>query len=274
MHRKIIIANWKMNSSFDELPIWIEDFSERIMHKKTIPEIVLCPPAIMLDYADELLMEDELNEIEKLHGNVENIDHEDLEEMVAKLRIVKLGGQDCGVEAYGSFTGNISAKMLKDCGAYYVILGHSERRQFQFESNDIVAKKVAEAVKQDLIPIICVGESKEQREEGLFADFITKQLENSIPKDLIINRLVVAYEPIWSIGSGDLPTIAEIEEVSSLIRTEVLKNKNIKHFKVAYGGSVNSKNSGEILKAKDIDGLLVGGASLNAEEFFKIIKSS
>ncbi|MFT7086856.1 MAG: triosephosphate isomerase [Rickettsiales bacterium] len=274
MHRKIIIANWKMNSSFDELPIWIEDFSERIMHKKTIPEIVLCPPAIMLDYADELLMEDELNEIEKLHGNVENIDHEDLEEMVAKLRIVKLGGQDCGVEASGSFTGNISAKMLKDCGAYYVILGHSERRQFQFESNDIVAKKVAEAVKQDLIPIICVGESKEQREEGLFADFITKQLENSIPKDLIINRLVVAYEPIWSIGSGDLPTIAEIEEVSSLIRTEVLKNKNIKHFKVAYGGSVNSKNSGEILKAKDIDGLLVGGASLNAEEFFKIIKSS
>lgn len=274
MNRKIIIANWKMNNSFDELPIWLENFNGRIISQKSLPEIVICPPAIMLDYADELLMENELNEIEKIHGNVEKIDQQDLEKMVANLRIIKLGGQDCGAEEKGAFTGDISAKMLKDCGAYYVILGHSERRQFQLETNDLIAKKITSAIKEDLIPILCVGESKEQRDAGTFADFIINQLKNSIPQDLVINKLVLAYEPIWSIGSGALPTIIEIEEVADLIKKELLKNKNIKHFKIAYGGSVNSKNSGEILKAANIDGLLVGGSSLDEEEFFKIVKSS
>jgi triosephosphate isomerase len=274
MNKKIIIANWKMNSSFDELPIWLENFGKKIIHQKSLPEIVLCPPSIMLDYADELLMENELDEIEKLHGNVENIKHEDLEEMIAKIRLIMLGGQDCNWEDKGAFTGDISAKMLKDCGAYYVILGHSERRQFQFESNELIAKKVMCAVKQDLIPILCVGESKKQRDSETFAEFIADQIENSIPKDLIINKLVLAYEPIWSIGSGVLPTITQIEEVATLIKAKLSQNKNIKHFKIAYGGSANAKNSGEILKAKNIDGLLVGGASLDADEFFGIVKSS
>lgn len=273
MNKKIIIANWKMSGSFEELPIWIENFSKKIIHQKSPSEIVLCPPAIMIDYADELLMENELNEIEKLHGDVGSIKEEDLEEMVAKLRIFKLGGQDCGTEDKGAFTGDISAKMLKDCGAYYVILGHSERRQFQFEKNEIIAKKLAAAVKQDLIPILCVGESKEKRDSGEFADFIISQVQNSIPRDLEINKLVLAYEPIWSIGSGILPTIAQIEEVAILIKKELLENKNIKHFKIIYGGSVNRKNSGEILKTSNIDGLLVGGASLDADEFFAIIES-
>lgn len=263
-----------MNSSFDELPVWIENFSKEIIKQKSLSEIILCPPAIMLDYADEILMENELNEIEKLHGDVEKMKEEDLEEMIAKLRIIKLGGQDCGAEDKGAFTGDISAKMLKDCGAYYVILGHSERRQFHLETNELIAKKVATSVKQDLIPILCVGESKEKRDSGEFADFIIAQVQNSIPQDLEINKLVLAYEPIWSIGSGVLPTISQIEEVATLIKEELLKNTKIKHFKIAYGGSVNSKNSGEILTAKNIDGLLVGGASLDADEFLGIVKSA
>ncbi|MFT6077928.1 MAG: triosephosphate isomerase [Myxococcota bacterium] len=274
INKKVIIANWKMNSSFDELPVWIENFSKEIIKQKSLSEIILCPPAIMLDYADEILMENELNEIEKLHGDVEKMKEEDLEEMIAKLRIIKLGGQDCGAEDKGAFTGDISAKMLKDCGAYYVILGHSERRQFHLETNELIAKKVATSVKQDLIPILCVGESKEKRDSGEFADFIIAQVQNSIPQDLEINKLVLAYEPIWSIGSGVLPTISQIEEVATLIKEELLKNTKIKHFKIAYGGSVNSKNSGEILTAKNIDGLLVGGASLDADEFLGIVKSA
>jgi triosephosphate isomerase len=275
MDKKIIIANWKMNNSFDEAQTWVENLSQKLIGKnaENLPEIVLCPPSIMIDYIDGLMIENEFEEIEKLHSNVEQIEEKELEKLIASLRLIKLGGQDCHEQDNGAFTGETSAKMLKDSGAWYVILGHSERRKHCHESDQIIAQKIVTAVNNGLTPILCVGESKEQRDQGVYGDFIINQLENSLPKNLAIKSLIVAYEPIWSIGSGALPTIAEIEEVAALIKKELSQYKNIIELKITYGGSVNSENSGEILAARNIDGLLVGGASLNDKEFFKIISS-
>jgi len=273
--QKIIIANWKMNSSFDEAQIWVENLSQKLLGKnpQTLPKIVLCPPSIMIDYIDGLMIENEFEEIEKLHKDVDQIEEKELEKLIASLRLINLGGQDCHQQDKGAFTGEISAKMLKDCGAWYVILGHSERRQHCGETNQIVAQKITIAVKEDLVPILCVGESKEQRDGGEFDEFIVNQLQNSIPKNVEIKKLIVAYEPLWSIGSGVTPTIAQIEEIANLINQELQKYNNISEVKVIYGGSANGENSGEILLAKNISGLLVGGASLDAGEFFKIISS-
>jgi triosephosphate isomerase len=273
--KKIIVANWKMNGSFDEAQIWVENLSKKIIGKNSpnLPEIVLCPPSVMIDYIDGLLIENEFEEIEKLHDNIEKIEEKELENLVASLRIIKLGGQDCHSQDSGAFTGDISAKMLKDCGAYYVILGHCERRKNCGETDKIVASKIATAVKQDLIPILCVGESKEKREENKFDEFIAWQLKNSIPQDIQIKKLIVAYEPIWSIGTGLIPTISQIEEVVNLINRELKKYQNIAEVKILYGGSVKSENAKDILQTKNVDGLLVGGASLDDKEFFKIISS-
>jgi len=271
--KKIIIANWKMNSSFDEAQIWVENLTHKLMRKnlKTLPEIVLCPPSIMIDYIDGLFIEKELEEIEKIHDKVEHISETELEKLIAQLRMIKLGGQDCSAHNKGAFTGDISAKMLKDSGAWYVILGHSERRRHHNEPDQLIAQKTSAAIKHNLTPIICVGESKLQRESGEFNNFIINQLQNSLPKDLQIAKLIVAYEPLWSIGSGLTPTIHQIEEVAMMIKKELNKNKNIAEFKIVYGGSVNQDNAEDILHSKNIGGLLVGGASLLVKDFSDII---
>lgn len=264
-----------MNSSFDEAQIWVENLSQKLIGKdaKKLPEIVLCPPSIMIDYIDGLLIENEFEEIEKMHSNVEQISEPELEKLIASLRLIKLGAQDCHHNDKGAFTGEISAKMLKDCGGWYVILGHSERREYCKETDQIVAQKITAAVKENLVPILCVGESKTQREQGVYKDFIINQIKNSLPQNLQIKRLVVAYEPVWSIGSGVTPTVVEIEEIADLIKKELQQKQNISEFQIIYGGSVNDENSQEILNAKNIDGLLVGGASLDDKEFFRIISS-
>ena len=225
----------------------------------------------MIDHIDGLLMKDELEALEKLYQNFDQFDEQEMDRLIDEMPIIKLGGQDCSSQSKGSFTGDISAEMLKDVGAKYVILGHSERRQYYFESDEIIAQKIINAVENGLTPILCVGESLQQRQNGNHQDFIINQLQNSLIQNKIDN-LIIAYEPIWSIGSGAVPTIAEIEEITSLIISELSKNKNIVDFKVIYGGSVNSNNAREILQTKNINGLLVGGASLNEDEFYKIIK--
>jgi triosephosphate isomerase len=160
--------------------------------------------------------------------------------------------------------------MLQDAGCKYVILGHSERRCNHNENSSLIALKIASAVKQNLIPILCVGEDKSHRDSGKYAEFIKEQLKSSIPENLEIDNLIIAYEPIWSIGTGILPQISEIEEISRLIKEFVQNSKNINNFKVIYGGSVKKDNSSEVLSGNNIDGLLVGGASLDANEFFDI----
>ncbi|MCE3255531.1 MAG: triose-phosphate isomerase [Rickettsiaceae bacterium] len=274
MDKKIIIANWKMNSSFDQAEIWVENLSEKLdtQPSENLPEIVLCPPSIMIEHIDSILIYRKLDELEKLHKNIDEIEEEDLDKMISETRIIKLGAQDCSQHEQGSFTGDISALMISDCGASYVILGHSERRNHHAESDQIIAKKIAAALRKNLTPILCVGESKKQREENSYQDFIADQLTNSLPEHLGDKKLIIAYEPLWSIGTGLIPKAIEIEEIAASIKKQLQNRKDISELKIIYGGSVNKENAVEILNVKNIDGLLVGGASLDEKEFFEIIK--
>lgn len=280
---KIIAANWKMNNAFDETDEWLDGFFEgytKHYDQLKLVEMLLCPPAILLDYVDSELMEDGFQFLEKViqkEGRViEGLSAEEINKVVVEERPLKLCAQDCHYEESGSFTGDISAAMLKKVGCRYVILGHSERREHHNETNEIIAKKVAAAVKNNLIPVLCVGESKETRDKNEHLQFVYQQIMQSIPADLKIEKLVLAYEPIWSIGTGVIPTTEQISEMAKLVKqifAEKFAGKITKNFTL-YGGSVTSQNSGEIMKIQGIDGLLVGKASLDPQEFIKISLSS
>lgn len=276
---KLIAANWKMNHAFDETDIWLDgffkNFSEKYDQLKNV-EMVLCPSFLMLDYIDSELMGDAFEKLEEIMKNngkkFEDFSPEELNEILLKERPIKLGAQDCHHELSGSFTGNVSAQMLTKVSCQYVILGHSERREQHFESDEIVAKKISAALSQKLTPIICVGESKEIRDAGKHLEFVYKQLMRSIPEGAQFEKMVIAYEPIWSIGTGVTPTSVQIAEMSHLFKkifTEKFPNRAKEHL-MLYGGSVTSQNSAEILAIEGVGGLLVGKASLDVEEFVKI----
>lgn len=276
---KIIAANWKMNHSFDEADAWLAQFFKIYAEKyETLSEreLVLAPPVILLDYLDSELMEDGfqfLEEVAKKDGReLEDFSTQEINEIVVNQRPIKLSGQDCHFENSGSFTGDISAKTLRDVGCKYVILGHSERRLNACETNEIIGKKLKTAVENNLIPIFCVGESKEIRGAKTYLDFVANQIKESLLTANFEN-LVIAYEPIWSIGSGVLPSVEEISEVVEFVKKLIAQNfsNQVKNLSVLYGGSVTSQNSGEILKV--CDGLLVGKASLEADEFLLIAAS-
>ncbi len=277
MTKNIIIANWKMNQSFDEAEKWLNEFGDVMAKSVTLPDVVLCPPVILMDYIDELLLSDELDILQEKDKNIEELEEKELEILTAGIRVLNLGGQDCAIEQEGAFTGDISAKMLKDAGCNYVIIGHSERRRHHFENNEIVRKKALAALDQELLPILCIGESLELRQNGNYLNFIKEQIENSIPKDTDVNDLVIAYEPVWSIGTGKVPSISDISEVADFIWQEISGNKDfakIKNFRIVYGGSVTLDNSKEILEINNIAGLLIGGASLKADIFANIVNLS
>lgn len=274
---KIIVANWKMNHSFDEADLWLSEFFKfygQQYEKVSKHELILCPPMILLDYIDSELMEDGfqfLEEVAKKDGrSLEDFSAEEINEIVVNQRPIKLGAQDCHYAESGSFTGDISAKMLKDVGCKYVIIGHSERRSACQESDEIIAKKISSACKAGLAPILCVGESKETRDAGGHLQFVENQVISALKQDLLCEKLIIAYEPIWSIGSGVTPTQAQIAEMILAIK-KILAEKFAGEFaqvSVLYGGSVSSSNSAEILPV--CDGLLIGKASLAAEEYIKI----
>lgn len=276
---KIIVANWKMNGGFDEADKWLEDFL--LLQAKSLndPEelkVILCTPNILLDYVDSELMENALVSLEEnmsSQGKVlEDFQEDELNEIILNSRPISLGAQDCHFAKNGSFTGDVSAKMLKEVGCEYVILGHSERRENHFETNEIITKKIYSVLSENLTPIICVGESKEIREQNLHLEFIEKQIIESISPDQSFDKLIIAYEPIWSIGTGIIPDRFQILEVANLVQKLFTTKfqQNAKKYYLLYGGSVNSKNSDEILDIEGIDGLLVGKASLDALEFAKI----
>ncbi len=279
MKRKIIAANWKMNHAFEEADAWLEVFLKNAADKKQQldeTEIVLCPPVFMIDYIDSELMESGFKKLEMLlkyqNRDASQVSEDEITDIVLKERPMQLGAQDCHFENSGSFTGDISAEMLQKIGCQYVILGHSERRAGHLESDELVAKKVRAALAKDIIPIICVGESKEIREQGKHLEFVYRQIINSVPADVKFEKLVIAYEPIWSIGTGVVPTADQIKEMAKLIKKifdEKMKGLAQEYFTL-YGGSVTAQNSAEILKIENINGLLVGKASLDADEFLKI----
>jgi len=276
---KIIVANWKMNHGFEEVDEWIEAFYKvyaRNLTNEKLVEVVLCPPAVLLDYIDSELIEDGLHFLEyiadKQGRSAEDFKAEEIEKYVYEARPLKLGAQDCGFEESGQFTGDISVKLLKEVNCEYVILGHSERRKYYHETDENIAKKVLLASKNELIPIICVGESKEVREQNQHFDFVKEQLIKSIPL-IKAKKIIIAYEPIWAIGTGENAQIGQIAEMVNFIY-QVFENnvaEFVEEFSVIYGGSVNSKNSAEILNIPRIEGLLVGKASLDIEEFTKIL---
>ncbi|MBP7709641.1 MAG: triose-phosphate isomerase [Rickettsiales bacterium] len=279
---KIIAANWKMNHAFDETDAWLDGFfqnySEKYEQLKDV-EMVLCPSFLMLDYIDSELMGDGFEKLEFLMKedgrDFSEFSPEELNEILLKERPIKLGAQDCHFENSGSFTGSVSAEMLAAVSCGYVILGHCERREQFLETNEIVAKKVDAALAQKITPIICVGESKEVRDSGKHLEFVYKQLMNSISTSAQFEKMVIAYEPIWSIGTGVTPTTTQIAEMAHLFKkvfTEKFAGRAKEYF-MLYGGSVTSQNSQEILAIDGVDGLLVGKASLDVEEFVKICVS-
>jgi len=189
---------------------------------------------------------------------------------------IDLGAQNCYWQDEGAFTGEVSCKMIKDAGAKYVIIGHSERRQFFAETNETVNKKIKAALKNGLTPIVCVGESLSEREADKTFDVLTEQLTNSLkditPDEML--KMVIAYEPVWAIGTGKTASPAQAQEVHKFIRdllAKLFRTETANEVRIQYGGSVKPENITELMKQPDIDGALVGGASLANDSFAAIV---
>jgi triosephosphate isomerase len=185
---------------------------------------------------------------------------------------IKIGGQDCHAEPAGAFTGDISAEMLRDAGASAVIVGHSERRTYHKETDADVRAKALAARRAGLVAIVCVGETKAEREAGRALDVVGTQLDGSLPDGATSETLVVAYEPVWAIGTGLTPTPADVAEMHGFIRRRLATRFGDagQGIRILYGGSVKASNAKELMAVADVDGALVGGASLKADEFLAI----
>ena len=249
-YRKTLIAgNWKMNKTPSETKDFMVNF-KAIMPKGRWCDIALCVPAVDIPAAVRAMRETR----------------------------VGIGAENCNANPSGAYTGEIAANMLVDAGCKYVILGHSERRAMGETDKEVNAKVLA-AIEAGLIPIVCCGESLEQRESGVTDEWITMQIKlalQGVPEEKI-RRLVIAYEPIWAIGTGRTATPEQAEAVCEHIRTVVRKlygSKNARATTIHYGGSMNDKNAYELLAQPDIDGGLIGGASLVPEKFVKIIEAA
>lgn len=237
--RKIVIAgNWKMFKTQAESLEFLQGFMPSLEHTPEDREVVLCVP-----YTD-------LNQLSKnLHGSR-----------------IQLGAQNVHWENSGAYTGEISGEMLAEIGTRYVIVGHSERRQYFGETDETVNKRLLAAQKSDLTPILCVGETKQQRDAGEIESTVTKQLKLGLV-GVDQQNLVIAYEPIWAIGTGDTCEATEANRVIGLIRAQ-LSNPNVS---IQYGGSVKPSNIDEIMAQPEIDGALVGGASLEPDSFAQLV---
>ena len=240
--RKLAAGNWKMNGINASL-------SEVAALLKAQPapacDMLLCPPAPLLSRMADVAADTQL----------------------------RLGGQDCHVEASGAFTGDISAAMLADAGATHVILGHSERRAGHGETDALVLAKAEAALAAGLVAIICVGETERQRDTGATLDVIGAQLLGSLPKAASSENTVIAYEPVWAIGTGRTPTLPEIADVHLFLRARLTSRLGADALEVRllYGGSVKPSNATEIFALTNVDGALVGGASLKAADFGAIV---
>ena len=247
MRRKVIAGNWKMNMLHNEAINFIQELKPLV--KDTKNDVILCVPYTDLFYA-------------LLHVQDTNI---------------KIGAQNMHWEEKGAYTGEVSAQMLKSIGVEYVIIGHSERRQYFNETDETVNKKIKSALLHGLKPIVCVGETLEQREAGETEKIVTNQIAKAFEGIASENleNIIVAYEPIWAIGTGKTATKEDANNTIMQIRkklAEIYGQNEAEGVIIQYGGSVKSSNAKELFEMSDIDGGLVGGASLKAEEFSKIVK--
>jgi triosephosphate isomerase (TIM) len=250
MPRRIIIAgNWKMNKNIGE-SIDLASAIKRSLYDVEEVEIVICPPFTSLSDVNEITMETN----------------------------IRLGAQDCYWEKDGAFTGEISSGMLKSVGCEYCIIGHSERRQFFGETNETVNKKLKSLLKENIKPIVCVGEKLGERKSGKTFDVIKDHVVNSLAglskEDML--RTVIAYEPVWAIGTGVNATKEQAQEVHKYIRSllgQMYGDEVAKSVRIQYGGSVKPENIKELISQEDVDGALVGGASLKADSFVQLVKN-
>ena len=246
MRKKVIAGNWKMNMLPNEAMRFIEELAPKI--KNTKNEVILCVPYTDLFYS--LLTTQDTN--------------------------IKIGAQNMHWKENGAYTGEVSGKMLECIGVKYVIIGHSERRQYFAETDETVNLKIKSALANNLKPIVCVGETLQQREEGKTTEIIKNQIKQAF-NDLTneqVRNIIIAYEPIWAIGTGKTATAEDANNVIKSIRKQVedLYGSDVaKNIIIQYGGSVKSANAEDLLNTSDIDGALVGGASLDAEEFAQIV---
>ncbi len=246
MRKKIIAGNWKMNYCVNRAEAFVEEIKDTINTDEV--DVVICPNFMALDRLSDLL--DGTN--------------------------IKLGAQNVYPEEKGAYTGETSVKMLAAIGVNYCIVGHSERRQYFNETDEFVNKKAKKLLEVDICPIVCVGETLEERESNKMFEKVESQVKASldgIDKDLIAKKVVIAYEPIWAIGTGKTATAEQANEMCKYIRkvvSEMYDEETAQSVRIQYGGSVKPSNASEILNMSDIDGALVGGASLT-NDFVAIV---
>lgn len=239
---KLIVGNWKMNGLTADGRARAESLAHFIKNAQDSScKMVLCPPATLLALVGDAVQ-----------GSG-----------------ISCGGQDCHTEASGAFTGDISAQMLKDSGCDYVIVGHSERRQHHRETDAEISAKAKAAHAAGLIAIVCVGETDAERSAGKEESVVAEQLKNSLPDTATPENTVIAYEPVWAIGTGKVASAEDIKSMHAFIRSKVGEG-----FQLLYGGSVKASSAADILHTPNVDGVLVGGASLKVEEFQAIAAAS
>jgi triosephosphate isomerase len=251
MRKKIVAGNWKMNLSLIEalnLSDLLVEHIQKNNYKNT--EVIIAPAFTFLH---------------PVSGRLKNK--------------ISLAAQNCSENANGAFTGDISTQMLLDCGVSHVIIGHSERRKFHHETNEIINLKIKKAITDNLIPIICIGETIEERENNTHFNVIKNQLNKALDSVKIsdADKIIVAYEPVWAIGTGKTASPEQAQEMHAFIRkelSEIFHSPFAEKISILYGGSCNAQNASQLFACKDIDGGLIGGASLKSEEFIKIIEAA
>lgn len=256
MRKKIVAGNWKMNKNFQDAEELLDELSEQIEkgQKSSKVEVIVCPPALYTEMALDLSHSEDG---ERLFG---------------------VGAQDVSEHGQGAYTGEISADMLGSMGVEYCIVGHSERRKYFKETDAQVAAKVDKLLSEGITPIVCVGELLEDREAGRHFDLIRTQVEKGLfgLKQLDFVKVIIAYEPVWAIGTGKTARPDQAQEIHAFIRglVEEKYGKEVaRNLSILYGGSCNAKNAAELFAQNDVDGGLIGGAALKAEDFVTIINS-
>jgi triosephosphate isomerase len=249
MRKKVIAGNWKMNNDIVQTTELINGLKSLLASSKA--EVIVCPPYTSLATAQQLLVNSS----------------------------IKLGAQDVSLYDSGAYTGEVSVSMLKSVGCSYVIVGHSERRQYHHETNEIINQKAKKVLSGGMLPIICVGETLEEREKNITDQVLTTQVKGVLAglSSADVERSIVAYEPVWAIGTGKTATKEQAEEAHKVIRnviTQLYSTAVSDKVVIQYGGSVKGDNAKELLSQPNIDGALVGGACLKAESFASIITAA
>lgn len=251
MRSKVIAGNWKMNNDIPQTIELINGLKKALAEQSLKATVIICPPYTSLGAAQQLI----------------------------GASVIKLGAQDVSLYDSGAYTGEVSVAMLKSVGCSYVIVGHSERRQFHHETNDVINQKAKKVLAGGLIPIICVGETLEEREKNITNDVLTTQVKGCLAglSATDVEKSIVAYEPVWAIGTGKTASKEQAEDAHRVIRGVIAglySNDTAEKVVIQYGGSVKADNAKELLSQPNIDGALVGGACLKADSFTSIITAA